>query len=193
MATLDTYPPTERAQRTLGAIAGLRVTEGAVLGLDGPEGHLGPEAAGCVMVLHATLADPEGAARFWEHSADVLVAAAEAPGLIRFIGFDDGLSGYGVGWWRTEDDARAFARGKEHREAVKEQYRRPFQYTQFAGLWGPMTVGRRDVYCERCGAATPMPAEACGGCGNAVVDVFALQARQGGNGAPGPGDRGAGG
>jgi heme-degrading monooxygenase HmoA len=178
MATLSTYPPTERAQATLATIPGIRLTEGAVLGVDGPEGHLGPEAAGCVMVLHSTLADPDGAARFWDVSADVVAAAAEAPGLIRFIGFDDGLSGYGVGWWRTEEDARAFARGQAHRDAVREQYRTGFEYTQFAGLWGPMVVGHRDVYWERCGARTRMPAEAYSAYGNEVVDVFKLQAEE---------------
>lgn len=177
MATLGTFPPSAAAEAKLAALPGVRFTEGAVFGMDGPEGHLGPEAAGCVMVLHATLADPEGAKRMWDQSADVIAAASEAPGLIRFIGFDDGLSGYGLAWWRTEEDARAFARGPAHRAAVKEQYRTGFEYTQFAGLWGPMTVGHRDVYCERCGTATRMPAEACASCGNDVVDVFKLQAQ----------------
>ncbi len=60
MATLGIYPPTEQAQEALAAIAGIRFTEGEVFGVDGPDGHLGPEAAGCLMVLHATMADAEG-------------------------------------------------------------------------------------------------------------------------------------
>ena len=179
MATLDTFPPPAGVEEKLTAIPGLRVTDGGVMGFDGPEGHLGPEAADCVMVLHATMADAQRAARQWELAIDLMIEVAEAPGLIRFVGFDDGLSGYAVAWWRTEADARAFARGRAHREAVKEQYRDGLQYTQFAGLWGPMTYGHRDVYCERCGVATRMPADACRSCGNAVVDVFTMQAGAG--------------
>jgi hypothetical protein len=59
---------------------------------------------------------------------------------------------------------------------VKEQYNTPFQYTQFAGLWGPMTFGHRDVYCEECGTSTRMPADRCSECGNEVADVFKMQA-----------------
>jgi heme-degrading monooxygenase HmoA len=180
MTTLGTYPPNEQEIAAMAAIPGARFTEGAVSALDGPEAHLGPEAAGCVMVLHATFtsADPEGAERFWAISSTLTAEVAEAPGLIRLIGFEDGLSVYGIGWWVTEEDARAFARGASHREAVREQRRNPFQYTQFAGLWGPMTYGHRDVYCDQCGKSTRLPADACKACGNEVVDVFRLQAQE---------------
>ena len=178
MATLGTFPPNEQEMAALAEVPGARLTEGAVSALDGPEAHLGPEAAGCVMVLHATFASAEGADRFWTIGSELNTAAAEAPGLIRLIGFEDGLSMYGIGWWVTEEDARAFARGQAHREAVREQHRNPFQYTQFAGLWGPMTYGHRDVYCEQCGKSTRMPADACKACSNEVVDVFKLQAQE---------------
>ena len=175
MPTLGTYPPTERAQAVFTAIEGVRSTEGEVLGLDGPDGHLGPEAAGCLMVLHATMADADRAGRFWEMLADVTAVATAAPGLIRFLGFDDGLSGYAIAWWRTEEDARAFARDQAHREAVKEHYRSPVFYTHYVGLFAPTTAGERHVFCEECGGMTQMPAEVCGACGTEIVDVFRMQ------------------
>ncbi len=172
MTELGAFPPGEEAQAALAGVPGMRFTPGAVMGLEGPLGDLGPEAAGCVMVLHATFVDAEGADRFWDTIPGILEAAREAPGLIRLIAFGDGLSGYTVGFWKTEDEAKAFAREPVHREAVREQYETGYQYTQFAALWSPMTSGHRHVYCEDCGARTPMPAEACDACGNPVVDVF---------------------
>lgn len=176
MVEFGRFPPGERAQAEMAQIPGIRFTEGATLGFEGPEGHLGPESAGCVMVLHATLADAERAQHFWERAAETCKAAREAPGLIRFVAFDDGLSSYAVAWWTTEESARAFAASKAHRDAVVEQVRNGYEYSQFAGLWGPMTVGHRAIYCERCGAQSRMPADMCGGCGNELSDVFRLQA-----------------
>lgn len=177
MAELGRYGPGERAQAKMGQVPGIRFTDGATLGFEGPEGHLGPESAGCVMVLHATLASPDHAQHFWERAAETSRAACEAPGLIRFVAFDDGLSSYAVAWWTTEEAARAFAASKAHRDAVVEQVRNGYEYSQFAGLWGPMTVGYRAIYCERCGMQNRTPAEECSGCGNALTDVFALHVR----------------
>jgi heme-degrading monooxygenase HmoA len=183
MVTLDIYPPSEQAQAAFAAIAGIRFTEGEVFGVDGPDGHLGPEAAGCLMVLHATMADVEGAERFWELFADVIAVASEAPGLIRFVGFDDGLSGYAIGWWRTEGAARAFAQGQAHRDAVKAHYRSPMLYSHYVGLFAPITAGHRHVFCEQCGGMTRLPTEVCSSCGNEVVDVFKMQPERTGAGA----------
>ncbi len=174
MATLGIYPPSEQAQATLAAIDGIRFTEGEVFGVDGPDGDLGPEEAGCVMVLHATMADGEKAERFWDLFADVMHVGAEAPGLMRFIGFDDGLSGYAIAWWRTEEDARAFARGQAHRQAAKEHYRTSLLYTHYVGLFAPATAGHRELFCDQCGSRTRLPTEVCSSCGTEIVDVFRM-------------------
>ncbi len=116
-----------------------------------------------------------------------MAVASEAPGLIRFVGLDDGLSGYGIGWWRTEEDARAFAQGQVHRDAVKAHYkahyRTPFFYTHYVGLFAPMSAGHRHVFCEQCGGMTRMPAEVCSSCGNEVTDVFRMQPERTGAGS----------
>ncbi len=171
MATLAVFPPGAEAMQAMGAIAGLRVTPGNVFAVDGP-GGLGPDAAGAVTVLHATFVDDGGMQTFYRRNAEVLRAAGDSPGFIRFIGLFDGPSGYGLSFWRTTEDALAFARRGEHATAVKEQRRKPYQYSQFAGVWTAHSIRPRCFYCERCGQATPAPAEVCGRCGNPLTDVF---------------------
>ena len=53
-----------------------------------------------------------------------------------------------------------------------EQRERPFEYSQFAGIWVAHTVGRRRLYCEQCGHGTTAPATTCTGCGNPLDDPF---------------------
>ena len=95
-----------------------------------------------------------------------------APGFIRWFSLTDGPHGYGLGQWRTAEDALAFVRGTAHRAAVAEQHGRPFEYSQFAGVWSAHTIGRRTLYCPDCGGRTVAPERTCSGCGRNLNDGF---------------------
>jgi heme-degrading monooxygenase HmoA len=132
----------------------------------------GPEQAAAVLVLQGTLVSEDAAQSFWQRAAVTLREAMDSPGFIRFIGFNDGLCGYALGFWRSAEDAEAFAKGRAHGDARKELYRVGNQYTHFAGLFNASKAHKRHFFCEACGAVTDAPAQACGSCGNPLVDVF---------------------
>lgn len=169
---IATHPEGAAAGR-FAELPGVRFTEGVVFGCDG-EIAVGPEAAGAIVVLQGTVADPEKGQAFWGRASEVAHAARESEGFIRFIGFNDGLSNYGLGFWDTPEHAIAFARGRAHLDAVAEQFRDLNQYSQFAGVWTTHTVRPRRFFCE-CGHATTAPASNCESCGAEVTDVFVLQ------------------
>ena len=55
---------------------------------------------------------------------------------------------------------------------VREQQERPFEYSQFAGIWTAHRIGRRTIYCEKCECRNPAPARTCAACGNSLDDPF---------------------
>jgi hypothetical protein len=176
MANPQSFEPNEQSQQAMGSIPGLRFTPGPVFALDGPNG-LGPESAGAVLILHATLVDEAGAQIFYQRNAELMRTLYESRGFIRFIGLGDGPSMYGLGFWKTRDDAIAFAHGPMHSAVVRDLAKTPFQYSQFAGIWTAETQRPRRFYCDKCSHATAAPAEACAHCGNPLTDVFREQAR----------------
>jgi heme-degrading monooxygenase HmoA len=147
-----------------------------VVGQAGPESHLGPEAAGAILILHTTAVDEAAAERFWRMTTAVKQQLPQAPGFIRLFSLFDGLSGYLVAFWRTVEDAQAFAAQPQHREAIAALDRERFEYSHFVGLWKAHSVHQRDIYCEVCGTATPAPTGACSSCGNPLHDVFEREA-----------------
>jgi heme-degrading monooxygenase HmoA len=149
-----------------------RMTPGAVGGLDGPNGPLGPEFAGALTLTYAAFANNECAQRGYRHFTDMQRAMLSADGFIRWFSFADGPHGYGLGLWRSADDAGTFVRGDQHRAAVAEQHRRPFEYSQFAGIWVAHTIGRRTMHCPHCGGRAIAPAHSCNGCGRRLSDGF---------------------
>ena len=149
-----------------------RMTAGAVGGLDGPDGPVGPEFAGALTLTYGSFADDRSAQRGYRHFADIQHAMLTAPGFIRWFSFADGPHGYGLGLWRTAEDAATFVRGDHHRAAVAEQYRHPFEFSQFAGIWAAHVIGRRTMHCPDCGGRASPPAHACGGCGRPLNDGF---------------------
>jgi hypothetical protein len=149
-----------------------RWTPGAVGGLDGPGGPLGPEVAGALTLTYGAFAENESAQRGYRHFTDMQKAMLTAEGFIRWFSFVDGPHGYGLGLWRSADDASAFVRGGVHRAAVSEQHRHPFEYSQFAGIWSAHTIGRRTMHCPSCGGRAVAPASVCGGCGRQLNDGF---------------------
>jgi hypothetical protein len=73
-------PPPPQAIAAMVAIPGVEITPTILATQSGPEGHLGPEAAGAVLMLQATFADPDGAAGFWAAAVPLMAALADAPG-----------------------------------------------------------------------------------------------------------------
>lgn len=173
MGEVRQIPPTDEVKALVAAIPGVRFNQGVIVGQDGPDAHLGPEAAGALLVLHMTVADEAAADRFWRMTTAVKAQLPTAPGFIRLFSFFDGPSGYLVAFWRTPEHAQAFARSDVHREAMSRLDEERFEYSHFVGLWTAHRVHQRNLYCTRCDALTPAPATTCGGCGHPLDDVFA--------------------
>jgi heme-degrading monooxygenase HmoA len=176
MPSLQVFPPNAANEELFGAIPGLRQTPIPVIAFDGPDGHLGPEGAGAVMVLHMTMVDEERTQAFWRQVALTCKAASETPGFIRLIAFFDGVANWALGFWRSVEDAERYKKGEVHKAAVAEMYETNFEYTHFAGLFSPVSARPREVYCDRCGAEAHMPVDTCPACGNEIADVFRIQA-----------------
>lgn len=174
--TLQVFPPNAENEALLGQLKGLRQTPIPVIGFDGPDGHLGPEGAGAVLVLHMTMIDEERTQQFWRQVALTCNAASESQGFIRMNAYFDGLANMAIGFWRTVEDAQAFARSRAHMDAIKEMHQTNFEYTHYAGIWQPVEQRTRQAFCDSCGAEVIMPAESCVNCGRGLADVFALQA-----------------
>ena len=83
MTQLLALPPTPEAIAAMAALPGSQIAPIVLGTLWGPEGHLGPEAAGAILMLQATFTDPEGAAAFWKALVPLLELLESAPGFIR--------------------------------------------------------------------------------------------------------------
>jgi hypothetical protein len=149
-----------------------RWTPGAVGALDSCDGPLGPELAGALTLTYGAFADDASAQRGYRHFTEMQKAMLSADGFIRWFSFVDGPHGYGLGLWRSAQDASTFVRGAAHRAEVAEQHRNPFEYSQFAGIWTAHTLGRRTMHCTSCGGRAVAPASACSGCGHRLADGF---------------------
>lgn len=152
-----------------------RFTPGAVGGLDGPAGPLGPELAGALTLAYGAFSNDAGAQRAYRAFTDMQQAMLSADGFIRWLTFADGPHGYGLGFWRTAEQAHAFVRGEHHRAATAQQHRSPMEYSQFGGIWTAHTIGRRTLYCPECGGRAVAPAHTCGRCGHQLDDGFVSQ------------------
>jgi heme-degrading monooxygenase HmoA len=137
----------------------------------GPDGHLGPEAAGAILMLQATFADAEGAQKFWAAAVPLMELLATAPGFIRRFSFPDGPSITLIALWRSADAAKAFAASAPHAAAVRDLYRHRWQYSHFSALWEMTSNHGRLIFCDRCGAITAATAGVCSGCDTPREDV----------------------
>jgi len=164
-------PDAETMERGRQLLPQRRMRPGAVGDLDGP-GSLGPEAAGALSLVYAGFAEAGSAQRGYRHFAEAQAGMLQAPGFLRWISFADGPHGYGLGFWRNTADAAAFARSDLHQRLVKEQRQAPFEYSQFAGIWAAVALGRRTFSCPHCNATTAAPATACAECGTPLADGF---------------------
>jgi hypothetical protein len=170
-ATIGVFSPDEESKKALAGVAGTRLTPGVVSALDGPT-DAGPERAGALTLLHTTFADDIGAQRGYRNFARIKSEFRYLPGFLRWLTFNDGPHGYALGLWRGVADVEEFVRSEAHRAMAREQRQRPFEYSQFAGVWTAHTVGRRVLYCERCQHPSAVPTSACTHCGHPLRDPF---------------------
>ena len=172
MTRLLTLPPPPQAMAAMAAIPRSQ-TAPAILGTQqGPDGHLGPEKAAAILILQATFTDPDGSAAFWTALVPLLDLLAAAPGFIRRYGFADGPHNTLIAFWRTAQDARAFAARPAHRAAVRDLYQQHWQYSHFAAIWEMTSNHDRVIFCPRCQAITPAAARRCSGCSAALPDPY---------------------
>lgn len=171
MTELLTLPPPAEAIAAMVAIPDVQIAPTILATQQGPDGELGPEGAGAILILQATFADPEGAASFWAAAVPLMELLASAPGFIRRYSFPDGPSMTLIALWRTADDAKAFAATPEHRAAVRDLYGQRWQYSHFSALWEMTSNHGRVVFCTECDGITAASEGVCGGCGTTLIDV----------------------
>jgi heme-degrading monooxygenase HmoA len=174
MIELLTQPPPAEALAKITSIEGVRIAPTVLTTQQGPDRHLGPEAAGAVLILQATFVDEQSAAGFWLKVAELFERLAVAPGFIRRFSFFDGPHGYLIALWRTSADAHAFFSSDAHQAAMRELYRQRWQYTHFAALWEMGTPHQRVIFCQQCDGVTPATDRVCVGCGTELFDPFAI-------------------
>lgn len=169
--TIRIFPPDEESKKALQGVEGTRVTPGVVSALDGSI-CAGPEMAGALTLLHTTFVEDTGAQRGYRNFAAIKADFRHMPGFLRWLTFNDGPHAYALGLWRDVADVAAFVNGDAHRAMVREQRNRPFEYSQFAGVWAAHALGSRNLYCDRCRQPTAAPTSACSSCGKPLHDPF---------------------
>jgi heme-degrading monooxygenase HmoA len=175
VAELLACPPPPDVLPAMLAIPGMTVTPGILATQEGPDGHLGPEAAGAILILQATFNDADKAHAFWHTTVGLMELLATAPGFIRRYSFPDGLSITLIALWRSVADAKAFAATPEHRAAVRELYRNRWQYSHFAALWEMTANHQRMIFCDECDGVSAAADRVCGTCGAKLVDVYTIR------------------
>jgi heme-degrading monooxygenase HmoA len=169
---LLTLPPPPDAIAAMAAIPGVQIAPTILASQSGPDGNLGPEAAGAILMLQATFADADGAAGFWAAAVPLMTLLEKAPGFIRRYSFPDGPSITLLAFWRSADDAKTFAMSPEHRAAVHDLYRQRWQYSHFSAIWELTSNHGRMVFCGTCPSITAASERVCEGCGTELVDVY---------------------
>jgi heme-degrading monooxygenase HmoA len=172
MVELLTQPPPMDVIARMVAIDGVQVTPTIVASQQGPDRHLGPEAAGAILILQATFVDEDRAAAFWRTAAGLMEKLATAPGFIRRYNFTDGPHYTLFAFWRTPADAHAFFSSGEHQAAMRELFEHRWQYSHFAGLWECTAPRQRVIFCQNCDGVTPATSGTCSGCGAELFDPY---------------------
>jgi heme-degrading monooxygenase HmoA len=169
---LVTSPPPEEAITAMQTIEGLRIVPVMLNTQSGPEGHLGPESTGAILVLQGTFADEDLFQEFWIHVVGLMEVLATAPGFIRRYNFVDGPHYTLMAWWRSVEDAHAFFARPEHQAAMRMTFERRWNYTHFAGLWQQASSRQRLFFCQACDGVTPSTEPSCTSCGAPLPDPY---------------------
>jgi heme-degrading monooxygenase HmoA len=171
MTAIASFPPdSDTMQYGQQRLPQRRFTPGAVGALDGT--GEGPERAGALSLVYGSFPTAAAAQRGYRHFTDAQHALVSAPGFLRWLSFSDGPHGYGLGMWRSADDAASFARSGLHQAMVREQRTAPFEMGQFAGIWTAHTIGRHLLTCPTCHTVCTAPARTCTNCASDVSDGF---------------------
>src|ERR1700680_1304535 len=101
MTELLTLPPTPEAISAMVAIPKMSITPTILATQQGPDGALGPESAGAILILPATFSRPDGAEKFWGAALPLMELLPSAPGFIRRYSFPDGPTISLIALWRT--------------------------------------------------------------------------------------------
>jgi heme-degrading monooxygenase HmoA len=172
MATAGMFPPDDDTMKYgVQTLPTRRMSPGAVGGLT-TGGNPGPEQAGALVLVFGSFADSDSAQRGYRAFTDAQRSVLDAPGFFRWLSFADGPHGYGLGWWRSAEDATAWVRSAHHRAIVREQRASPFELSQFASIWTPVTSTRRTFSCPACHATVDASELKCT-CGEVLDDGFA--------------------
>jgi heme-degrading monooxygenase HmoA len=174
MTQLLALPPPPEAIAAMLAIPRTQIAPTILATQQGPDGELGPESAGAILVLQATFSDPQGASGFWAAAVGLMELLASAPGFIRRYSFPDGPSITLIALWRTVTDAKAFAATPEHRAVVRDLSTNRWQYSHFSAIWEMTSNHGRVVFCDRCDAVTAASEAVCRGCGTPLLDPYRL-------------------
>jgi heme-degrading monooxygenase HmoA len=172
VAELLTIPPTSEAISAMIAIPHVQIAPTILATQQGPDGGLGPESAGAILVLQATFAEAEGAEKFWAAAVPLMELLASAPGFIRRYSFPDGPIITLIALWRTAADAKSFAESPQHRAAVRDLYQQRWQYSHFSAVWEMAANHGRVIFCDQCDGITAASEGACNGCGVPLTDVY---------------------
>ena len=169
---LVTGPPPAEATAAMQTIDGVRIVPAGLNTQTGPEGHLGPESAGAILLLQGTFADQRRFAEFWTNVVELMRLLVTAPGFIRRYNFADGPHYTLIAWWRSVEDAHAFFARPEHQAGMRRTFERRWNYTHFAGLWTMAEQGQRRLFCQTCDGITPSTEPTCPGCDSLLDDPF---------------------
>jgi heme-degrading monooxygenase HmoA len=169
---LLTLPPTAEAIASMSVLPRSHISPVMLGTVQGPCGDLGPEAAGAILMLQATFTTQDGHEAFWRAQAPLMELLSTAAGFMRSYGFGDGPSSTLLVFWRTVDDAKAFAASHEHRQAMRDLYTHRWQYSHFAAIWEMASNHDRIIFCPDCAGVTSASAQHCAGCGAELFDVY---------------------
>lgn len=172
MTELLTLPPTPEAISTMIGIPKMSITPTILATQQGPDGDLGPESAGAILILQATFTQAEGAEKFWAAAVPLMELLVAAPGFIRRYSFPDGPIITLIALWRTAADAKAFADSIEHRAAVRDLFKQRWQYSHFSAVWEMASNHGRVIFCDHCDGITAASEQVCKGCGVELLDVY---------------------
>lgn len=169
---LITSPPPVEAVEAMRQIEGLRIFPIMLNTQSGPDGRLGPESAGAILILQGTFVDEQSFSEFWTTVVELMTMLVAAPGFIRRYNFADGPHYTLMAWWRSVDDAYAFFARPEHQAAMRTTFKRRWNYTHFAGLWQTVDQRQRLFFCQQCEGITPSTEPACTACGTPLDDPY---------------------
>ena len=173
MTELLTLPPPPEALAAMAAVPRSQIVP-IVLGTQqGPDGHLGPEKAGAILMLQATFTDPEGSAAFWKALVPLFELLESAPGFIRRYGFADGPHNTLIAFWRTAAGRQGLRRPARAPRRRARPLPAALAVQPLRGDLGDDLQSRPgDLLSPTARPSRPAAARRCSGCGAELLDAY---------------------